>query len=231
MQQAIKPKKYIAVLYGITGFLFAFFAKTESDLSGSGNIEWTGKYLLILLLICLLGAAAAVLLYIGCMRLKTTEPVQHFMAGKAEKEGASRGDKPLKLRGSIVFLAAFALDVLAYLPFYLAYYPGISAYDVSVQLKQIYDNAYNDHHPLFHTLLIKLCISSGGGMALCTAIQLILLAAGLAFVIYTLYRYRLSPVLMLIVQACFMLNLFNGFMAVSITKDTIFTAFFLIFIC
>ena len=51
-----------------------------------------------------------------------------------------------------VFLGSLLLLLcLAWLPVYLAYYPGICAYDAPVQTGQIVEHYYFDHHPIVHT--------------------------------------------------------------------------------
>ncbi len=99
--------------------------------------------------------------------------------------------KNLKNRGIkeekswFVFPAAFAVFLLSYLPCFLAFYPGIAAYDSYIQIHQIFENSFNDHHPLFHTLMIKAALFVGekmfqslnAGIALYVIVQCILLAA------------------------------------------------------
>lgn len=86
--------------------------------------------------------------------------------------------------GAQVFFGSLLLLCLAWLPIYLAYYPGICAYDAPVQTGQIVEHYYFDHHPIVHTLLLQgmlwlgtqLFGSMNAGMALYTALQMLLLA-------------------------------------------------------
>lgn len=221
-----KLKKGILILYGIVGFFFAFFVKSEWDLSHKGDIYWNAKYIGCILAIGLLGAFLTIALY-GLVSL---------ISGKKKKKESSIVKN---ISPRIAFLGSLGINILVYFSFFLAFYPGLCAYDVSIQLEQIFTNAYNDHHPLFHTLFMNGCLEVGqsvfgsynAGMAICTLIQMLLLATAFAFVIYTLNKCGVSLFWQIAVEAWFVLNLFNGYMAVSITKDTIFTAMMLFMLC
>ena len=210
--------KISIVLYGLIGFLFTFFVKTEWDLNRTGNIIWDTSYVLSLLALCMLGAVAFLLLIFAVRKAfrKLNIPV-----GKPRK----------RTKSGIVLLVSFGLITASFIPFFFAYFPGICAYDLSIQLEQITQNAYNDHHPIFHTLLIKLSLSLTGGLWLYTLAQLLLLAFSLAFIVYTFDVHGLPLWAETIVTLHFCFNLFNGYMSVSITKDTVFASFLLLFIC
>lgn len=222
MKAKANIKAGIVILYAIMGALFSFFVKTENDLFKKGNIEWNKAYVAIVFLFMLLGAALACLLYLGvraiCLNVKDKE-----RNGRAFKQ-------PLNTKSTyFIFLL---INVVSFMPFFLAFFPAICAYDVPVQLTQIVEHAYNEHHPLAHTLLMKTCLDIGHtvfksetvGMGICAFIQLFSLAAAMAYVIYALRKCEVPFVAQIIVQAWFSLTLINGYMAVSITKDTIFTA-------
>lgn len=207
----------IIALYAVIGALFAFFVKSEWDLFKYGNILWTQEYILKVLIFSLIGAVSFVGIYI-LIKLVLNQYIYCYRPKK--------GLNPL-----ITFLGSFVITTLSYVPFLFAYYPGIQAYDVSIQLSQIVTNAYNDHHPIFHTLLMALSVKLFGNLCLATMVQLLLLSCSFAFVIFTLRKCEVGLLWQILAQAFFCLNPLNGFMAVSITKDTIFTAFFVFFVC
>ncbi|MGN0772926.1 MAG: DUF6020 family protein [Candidatus Ventricola sp.] len=74
----------------------------------------------------------ALLLRTGCIRAR----------GKAKPFSAKR---------------TFALLLLVYFGFYLIVFPGNFTYDTFHQLHQIKYSEYSMHHPLLHTLLLRLC--------------------------------------------------------------------------
>lgn len=128
--------------------------------------------------------------------------------------------------------------LIGWLPCYLAYFPAIYSYDGEPQLIQYTQHAFNNHHPIAHTLFIGACYDVGrflqqnlhcplDGMAIYAFLQMVLLsgafASGFAFLIR-----RNAPRCMLIgtLLWCIIFPV-NPLMAISTTKDTFFTAFLL----
>lgn len=218
-----KPIAYI--MYAIMGFLFFFFSLTGRDLAAEGNIPWTGGYLFQTLAVSLAagvptGAALCTGLY--CL-------AAHGAGGKGT--GGRRG-----CPGGAVFGGSFLLLALGWLPGYLAYYPAICTYDSPIQIGQIAENSYIDHHPLAHTLLIRGAMNFGErvlgsvnrGMAAYALLQLLLQAAVLAFGILCLYRHGVRPLWLISLLFILAVFPFNIYMGLSVTKDTIFSAFFVL---
>ena len=144
-EKRILPRRGGGVLLCVLGCLFVFFAKTEKDLASAGNILWTAGYvgstlLWTVLLGCLLGVIGTLVIYRA--------------ADRPAPEGDCRFSTWIRNRsGAQVFFGSLLLLCLAWLPVYLAYYPGICAYDAPVQTGQIVEHYYFDHHPIVHTLL------------------------------------------------------------------------------
>lgn len=230
--------------FSLIGVLFVFFGKTGKELAERSNLVWNTSYTLWTLGISL---AAGVLLGVLVCRLL------HLLADKAgEKEGGtsavgaeSRGMKKFAaglgarlygLRQRTLFAASTVLIVLCWLPAYLAYYPGICAYDFPIQLHQIFDVGYIDHHPIAHTFLIKMFMKLGqflfgdvnGGIALFSFCQMVILAFAFAWGLCLLARYRVHPIWIVLMQLLSMLYPFHMYMSISMTKDTLFTVFFLL---
>ena len=63
-----------------------------------------------------------------------------------------------------VFFSILILLLICWLPYFMAYYPGIFAYDVGNQMRQITSAEYHTKHPLLHTLLIQIFYQFGGMM-------------------------------------------------------------------
>lgn len=216
-----KQKAY--VLCCLLGCLFLFFAKTERDLDKTGNILWTAGYvgstvLFVLIAGCLLGAGGA---FILCRVL-----------GRKRTEQARRNS----ISGRKLFFLSLFLFLLAWLPAYLAYYPGNCAYDTPIQVGQIIEHNYIDHHPIAHTLLIQGALwlgthlfgSTNSGMALYTAFQAVLLAGSMAYGVSVLSRRRAAAGWIWTIQLLGMFFPFQWYMSVSVTKDTVFSAFLLV---
>ena len=136
-----------------------------------------------------------------------------------------------------LFFAVWAILLLFWLPAYLGYFPGIYGYDMHNQNHQALTHLYNTYQPLLHTLLYEGCyrlglalFSSGtGGVAMFTAVQTLLLSACLAFVVSdSTKRLRLPTLLTILFTAFYALLPFHAILAVSSTKDTVFSGVFLL---
>ncbi len=213
-------------MFCVMGVLFAFFCLTGRDLAAKGNILWTGEYLFRTLLLSLvsgglLGSAVCFGLYRAAGRM---EP---------ERWDAARGkDYP----GGAVFGGSLLLLVISRMPGYLAYYPAICAYDSPIQVGQIAENSFIDHHPIAHTLLIKGTMDFGrnvlgsvnAGIACYALLQILMLAAVSAFGILRLYRHGVRPWRLVLLLILLMIFPFNAYMSISVTKDIVFSAFFVL---
>lgn len=241
------------VIFGVIGFFFCFFELTGRDLAVRGNLVWTGAYVLRLLLFCLPGG---VCLGIGCAFLTgllgrmcervsaREESVQRNASGNAQEsapentsEGQIRKNKKRFCEKTWQFwLVCTALILLCWLPCYLAYYPGICAYDVTVQTGQIESGAYNDHHPIAHTLLLAGSMRLGEalsgevntGLGLSVAVQMFCLAGAFGWGLALLRRRGVSGKLLLCLLLLSMFYPFHMYMSVSVSKDVFFSVFFLL---
>ena len=139
----------------------------------------------------------------------------------------------------LVFFVSFICIMLLWVPVFLAYYPGILSYDFNRQSISILRGFawYDSYQPIIHTLLMALFFKIGSlfsslqlGMALYSLFQMLVLSLALGYVCNLLYRLtdRLWPVVVSILF--FGLMPIFSMMAISATKDTIFTALFVCFI-
>lgn len=244
-----KKKGY--VIFGILGFLYIFFWRTGKDLAETGNIVWTGTYLFKLLIWCLLpGSALGCVICSGLYGL--AEGSWSSLCGRvfrrkdcpAEKSARNRRRERLKehveqCSPAKIFLCSTALLLLCWLPAFLAYFPGNCAYDTPIQTGQIVDGRFNDHHPIFHTLLIKGAMKLGehvlgdinSGIAFYTFLQMVFLAVVMGYGLVLLARFRVKIKWRVLVLGLCMFHPFNWHMGISMTKDTLFSAFLLLWIC
>ena len=216
------------------GFLFGFFQVTGMDLAQSGNILWTGAYIARLLFLCVLlavlfGGTASVVA--GWTKLRGDRG-----GAKVKAVKLSVTDRLMKAGTIWLWLISFVLLVLSYLPFYLAYYPGICAYDTTIQMGQVVGGSYNDHHPIAHTLLLKWSTDLGQGvfgdvntgLALLVLVQMLALAAVFAGGITVLAKRGVKGPVLIGLQLFGMLYPFGGYMSISVCKDVFFTVFLLL---
>lgn len=211
-------KKSGYVIFACIMVFFFFFCFTGAQLAREGNILWTGKYVLVLTvmsLVCGILSGCGLTCVLGLL-----------------KAGAS-----LQARGGgvKVSLISWLFFFLSYLPAYLAYYPGICSYDITIQLEQVASGNYIDHHPLIHTLLVEAFLNLGAllgsinlGMGLYTLLQMICLSGALALGIGMLYGKGIALGYLGLVQLLGMLLPVNWYMSLSVTKDIFFTVFVLL---
>ena len=138
-----------------------------------------------------------------------------------------------KLKAGHAFIIVFAALTLIYsVILVIGYYPGVLTPDSITQLDQIGSGVYTNHHPFFHTMLIRLCLWLGNtifasaniGTAIYSELQIILLAASLAYVLMTLHQMKLSYKLTVPVFAWFVLMPYFFLYAITMWKDTLFGA-------
>ena len=216
------------VVFSCIGFLFSFFQITERKLAAEGNIQWTGSYTGVLLLECLLAG-----LLTGAAAIMVTKVLQK---GKISEKLCPEGRKEWPGAGKWLWLGSFLLLLLCWLPFYLAYYPGIMAYDITIQTGQVVSHAYTDHHPILHTLLITAAFRIGEalfgsvntGMAILVFVQQMLLASAMATGVLCLWKRGINRGICVAVQLLCMFYPLNGYLSVSLTKDVFFSAFFVL---
>ena len=131
------------------------------------------------------------------------------------------------------FCIVAVMIFLLWLPVFLAYYPGIFAYDVMDQIPQK-AGSYNTHHPLIHTLYLQFFYYYVGkyifnnyniGIALASIVQMGLFSLMLSFSHLYLRRVGLCKTLrILLIILNGILTVFS-MLALSMTKDTLFAGF------
>lgn len=144
-----------------------------------------------------------------------------------------------KLEASRFFFPMTWLFIfIAWIPCLLSEYPGILAYDSPQQfLEGVILNVWNNHHPILHTMFFSfLCklsynLSQGYeiGVAMYSVIQMLVLSYGFAGLCDLLRRKKVPMIIVIAVAACFGLLPSNSLLAVNMTKDVFFTAFFVLF--
>lgn len=124
-----------------------------------------------------------------------------------------------------------------WIPVFLAYFPGLFAYDVMGQIPQRI-GSYNTHHPLFHTLFLQFFYFMVGkkifdnysiGIAFATIFQMSIFSAMLATIHLLLRRFNVKKIVRIFVLAIFSFLPFFSVLAISHTKDIFFAGFVAMF--
>ena len=232
------------IAFCIIGVIFVFLTFVTRTLTVYGNLLWTPSFLVKSVSVSLV--TGILIGFIVNYIFKIPEVYSNIKVFTLNKglpkieDEAENTNKKFQSNSKVlaaVFIGSLLLIFLSYIPYFLAYYPGILAYDSYIQIGQIFANEYNEHHPLFHTLMIKGALSIGenifhslnAGAAIYVLTQMLLLSMVFAYGILCLFK-RGHRIFSLVTLLLLMLFPFNGFLAVSVTKDVPFSAFFLLFV-
>ena len=217
-------KKHIkaSIPYCVLGILFIFLSNAVRTLTVYKTLEWNTAFLVKnTLLSVIIGVVTGFIVYALLL------PVQKF------DKAYSLPDK--RLPRGVFFAISLIVNTVCWIPYFLAYYPGILSYDSYIQIEQIASGAYNEHHPLMHTLLIRFFMTLGDkafksvntGIAIYCLFQCVILAAVISYAIAVLHDRMgsIPAIVVMIVMAIFPIN---GYMSVTVTKDILFSAAFLL---
>lgn len=121
---------------------------------------------------------------------------------------------------------------LCMVPFLLTNYPAVMTPDSLSQYRQAAGiEAYNDHHPWFHTLILNLFYEIGfavtgntySAIACYTIAQMLLVAAAVSYVWCTLYEMGLKKKYCIAGVVLFIIYPYNLIYSVTIWKDVLFS--------
>ena len=149
---------------------------------------------------------------------------------KEKKENKEYSKKNNLLYFLIVWMAIFA----AYIPLFLACWPGNFIYDASYQLQEVIHNDYKTHHPLLHTWLMGTAYNLGvewgnssKGFQLYTLMQMLVLSSSFAYCLMYLRKRGMPRLFRVIAFLWFALFPMHTIFSITSTKDVLFAAFFL----
>lgn len=130
---------------------------------------------------------------------------------------------------TLMFFAGMAIMLLAWLPYFLKNFPGDITADSSAELMQaIGTMPYSNHHPIAHTMMIKLFFNLGlklfGGdqtlaVATYSVCQAILLSAAFSYLLVTLYKFKVRKIIIFGVLAFYTIIPYHGVYSVTMWKD------------
>ena len=136
-----------------------------------------------------------------------------------------------RLSSLAVFFFSWGLILLCWLPCYIAFLPGIFAYDIPTQLRGISQGTLTADHPLLHTIIAWSCMVLGKavssytlGAVFYSLLQTLALSASFAACVAYLRWRGASLVLQAVSLAWFAFTPFHPLFAVNATKDVLFAA-------
>lgn len=133
---------------------------------------------------------------------------------------------------ALLILFTFYSSVLVF-----GFYPGILTKDSVVQIEQIISGNYSNHHPVYHTFLIKLFFKTGcslfnninAGVLLYSLFSVLLMASAFAYSIVTLYKMKMDKKGIIAVLSLYAFLPCHFFLSFTMWKDVPFSACVLIF--
>ena len=130
-----------------------------------------------------------------------------------------------------VFLGAFVLvAVVDLLYHFFVVYPGIISLDSVRQLEQIRDGVYSNHHPFWHTMVIKLFVGFGYAIfgdpnkaaSVYSVAQILMMAGCFAYVTMTLYQAGVPKLWISVSLALYAFMPYNIVYSCTMWKDVLF---------
>lgn len=132
---------------------------------------------------------------------------------------------------NLFFLSLWLIIIFVDLSiFYTAQYPGIFTPDSIGQVRQILTGVYTNHHPFYHTMIIKIFIDIGlnvfndinVGVALYSIFSIFVLATCIIYIVKTIYTITKNLNLTLIVYICYLVYPVNIKYSFYMGKDVFF---------
>lgn len=139
-----------------------------------------------------------------------------------------------------VFLGSWAFIFLCWIPVFLAYYPAIMSYDFHRQSQEALKGFvwFNSFQPLAHTFLIWVAFQIGNlfgsfqtGMACYSIFQMLVFSFACAYSCRVFYKLIKRKCIVFILTLFYATFPYNSVLSVEVTKDVLFSAFFLLFLC
>lgn len=132
-------------------------------------------------------------------------------------------------------LLLWTILFLAWIPCYLAYYPGIFSYDVEIQTQQALGlAAISRFHPPLHTLWWRFCLMLEQNLGISALVfysltQMAMLAGAFTYVLRFMVRQRFNNWMMLVTLGFFALNPVIAIFSFIPTKDAMLAVFFVLY--
>ena len=131
---------------------------------------------------------------------------------------------------SVFFFSASIIALIDGTVLFAAKYPGLLTEDSVSQIEQLMTGVYSNHHPFYHTIIIKGCIGLGlklfgeinAAVALYSVFQILVMACTFGYVTATLSRMGLSKVLIVLFAAWYALLPCHILYSMTMWKDILF---------
>lgn len=177
------------------------------------------------------GIVTFVIIYVGMT------VIERF-SDKIEKNIYVENRKDSKRINMIFFISVFCILILFWLPYLISYFPGGVFADTIAAINQATGEVeITNHNPIVYTLIIKAFFKVGEmfgdkfiGLKILTVVQEIIMALTLTYVVYKMYKEKITMKYISLVILYFGLFELIPLYAVSLWKDVPFSLALLIYI-
>ena len=148
-----------------------------------------------------------------------------------------------KCENTVNYKTAFAvcfvlLIVTRLIVLFCCQYPGVLSFDSINQMQQILTGSYSNHHPFYHTMVIKLFVMIGmrlfndinDAVATYSVFQIIFTSLSFAFAVSTIARMKAPGWMVIVSIMFFVLMPYHITYAITMWKDIMFGCFVLLFV-
>lgn len=146
---------------------------------------------------------------------------------KPQKKGSLKREGLVLLGSWLIIFGVYAFFL------YAALYPGFGSSDSASQMRQIFSGVYSNHHPYYHTQMIRFFLSLSQdintGIGLYNLFSAALLSFSFAYVVYTAYQYTGNRFWSVLILLWYTLIPFHILYSVTMWKDIPFAAAMTIF--
>ena len=138
-----------------------------------------------------------------------------------------------------LFVCIWIFIFISWIPAFLTLYPGVLSYDMISQTNSALGTIVNNHHPVLHTWLIRVFMKFGNkymssyenGLGLFSLVQMMILSYSLTRFSMLLKKKGVSVWLFIATVIGSAIWFMNACLAVTMIKDTLHAAFFVLFVC
>lgn len=211
----------------VLAFVAALFYTVVGPKIKTQDLSFDGSEIIPFIVCFLICAVINVLVVIAVQKLDLT------IKNEKLKQAVNRlGDTKL-------LLIVWGVIFVAWLPAYIVCFPGILSYDIVNQTRDALGVIVDNHHPVLHTFLLRVFMRLGdgvfgsyeAGLGILALVQMVLLSYALARVVLLLKKYKVPMVIVICTALCSALWFMNACLSISMIKDTLFSAFLVLFAC
>lgn len=135
------------------------------------------------------------------------------------------------------FFLVWGIIFIAWIPYFLNYYPGVITMDSMSQIMQSLDlKNLSNHHPILHTISIGICMNIGKllgnyntGVAIYSLLQMLVTSAIFSFTIYYMSKRDVDIKVRILTLIFYAFYPINGIYSITMWKDIPFAVAMLIF--